>query len=313
MEKPMQAREDIRDEIAQSVIDAMLNDNVIPWRQTWSATSLALPRNALTGKSYRGVNVLALWLRAQARGYTSSDWLTFKQAGAIGGNVKKGERGTRICFWKKLGEGENDNVESSDEQTTKRSHMMLKTFVVFNRAQLEGLPETTEDVMPIHTPIERAQRIIDEMPNRPHLDIRKSNAAFYAPASDSIVLPLPGQFDKIEDYYSTAFHELAHATGHKSRLNRETIAQLHTDNHAYTKEELVAEMTAAFLCAEVGILPATLDNSVAYIIGWVKKIRLEKRLITEAAAAAQRACDYILNRQHAAVAADDTDTSAIAA
>lgn len=313
-------REDIRDQIAQSVIDAMLDDKVVPWRQGWTTSARAneMPRNALTMKPYRGVNVLALWLKTIKCGYSSSEWMTFKQASQLGGKVKKGERGTHICFWKKLGTADaaNDTPEvetTEDEVSTKRSRMMLKTYVVFNRSQVEGLPELTEAPMNTHTPIERAQRIIDEMQNRPQIDIRLSNSAFYSPARDTIVLPLPGQFEKIEQYYSTAFHELAHATGHKSRLNRDTIAMLNTEEHAYSKEELVAEMTAAFLCAEVGILPATLDQSVAYITGWVKQIRLDKRLITDAASAAQRACDYILNRHYGAVVLDEPSTVAIAA
>ena len=308
--------EDIRERISQTVIDAMLNDHVVPWRRTWSTVPTRMPTNLLTTKTYRGINVLALWLKAAERNFTSSEWLTFKQANELGAAVKKGERGTCICFWRSLVGANTDVVKdtTADSDSKSSRRFVARGYVVFNREQIEGLSEPATEEPLMHTPIERAERIIAAMPKPPSIEIRLSNMAFYSPALDRIVLPMPSQFETPEDYYSTTFHELAHSTGHQSRLNRETIAELKNDEHAYSKEELVAEMTAAFLCAEAGILPSTVDNSLAYLVGWVKRIRVDKRLISDAAAAAQRACDYILDRTSSSslIEAEPTQLSAAA-
>lgn len=264
-----------------------LEQGVIPWRRPWSTQ---LPANLKSQKEYRGINTFLLAMQ----GYASPYWVTYKQAQSIGGHVRKGEHGTRICFWK-FDEYEKPNVETGE--TEKRSAVMLKTYVVFNLGQIDGLPDFGKGKR-ANNPIEQiaeCERIVAHMQNAPRIEA--SNAAWYKPSTDTVGIPPITTFDQAPGYYSTLFHELTHSTGHASRVGREGIQALNNfGSESYSKEELVAELGAAMLCGQTGIEQATLDNSAAYIATWLKRLRDDSRLIVSAASQAQKAADYILGK-----------------
>jgi len=273
----------------------LLEQGVVPWRRPW--TSAGLPRNLVSKKSYRGINHFLL----SASKYVSPLWLTMRQANELGGHIRKGEESTAVVFWKidnvKLSTEDRDN-EESDEKTRRR--FLLRYYRVWNLEQCE-LPQAMLDKLPKiemheHDPIEAAERIIAAMPNPPEIQ-HAGSKAFYSPITDRITLPPRELFISIEEQMATTYHEMSHATGHPKRLNRESIAEAAPfGSPIYAAEELVAEMSAAYLCAEAGISPAVIENQAAYVAGWLKKLREDRKLVVHAAAQAQKATDYILGR-----------------
>ena len=249
-------------------------------------------------KQYRGVNSFLLG----ATKYVSPYWLTLKQANQLGGSVRKGEHGELVIFWKVEGVDKADrdttNIEGNE---TARRRLLLKFYRVWNLEQC-ALPQAVLDKLPTiethqHDPIEAAEKIIAGMPNRPTIR-HEGSKAYYNSVTDQITLPHRELFTSAEEFYGTLDHECLHASGHQSRLNRESITEAAPfGSPVYCREELIAEMGAAFLCAEAGISPVVLENQAAYVQGWLGKIRGDKRLVVIAAAQAQRAADYILNTQ----------------
>jgi antirestriction protein ArdC len=194
-------------------------------------------------------------------------------------------------FWKWL------DVDATGEATGKRSVPMLRYYSVFNVAQCDGVTAPAiEGTDRAHSPIETAEQIVAAMPKRP--EIRHGlDRAFYSPAVDSVGMPSPERFETPENYYSVLFHELTHSTGHESRLNRKGVSGSESagfGSQSYSKEELVAEMGAAFLCGRAGIVERTIDNSAAYVASWLERLKDDARLIVLAAAQAQKAADFIL-------------------
>jgi len=278
-------------EIVTERIVNLLESGIIPWRKPW--TSTGLPRNLVSKKRYKGVNYFLL----SATKYVSPSWLTYRQATDLGGHVRKGEESTIVIFWKAEGvkqSGEDLEVEETDDENNRR--FLLRYYHLFNLEQCE-LPQAVLDKLPKiethqHDPIEAAERIIANMPNPPEIEFAGSKA-LYSPITDRITLPPRELFTSAEEFYATLNHEESHAVGHPKRLNRKSISEAAPfGSPTYS----FAEMSAAYLCAEAGISPAVIDNEAAYIQGWLKKIRSEKRLVVIAAAQAQRAADYILNR-----------------
>ena len=257
-----------------------LRDGVIPWRKPWKAGNLA-PQNLVSGHAYRGVNIFT----TLSMGYGSPYWLTYKQAQTKGGQVKKGEHATPIVFWKFLSHTE----KLTNGETREKQIPMLRYFSVFNSEQIDGIdvPETTEPTEPADIPT-LVDGYLDGGPNLQHVP---ADRAFYAIVADSITMPESAQFDSVESYYATLYHELGHSTGHTSRLSRTFGRRMGEPN--YAREELVAEMTAAYLCAETGINPLTEDNSVAYIQRWIQKLQDDPRAVVVAAGAAQKSADLI--------------------
>lgn len=291
--------------VTEQVLDA-LSQGVAPWRRPW--TQAEAPRN-IDGRPYRGINVFLLTLVAHSRGYRSPFWLTFNQAKAKGGAVSKGAKSTIVTFWKRL------TVEDQETGETK-TVPLLRYFRVFNLEQCDGvqLPKAVieaqarieADARRTFCPIEAARILIDNMPARPRIS-HDRDRAYYSPALDLVNLPRPESFDAPEHYYGTAFHELGHSTGHPSRLNRPTVtdADASFGSAKYGREELIAEMTAAFLCAEAGILTMpVLTNSAAYVDNWRRAIKEDVRAVVVAAGAAQRAADWIAGRGQAEGAPD---------
>jgi antirestriction protein ArdC len=225
-----------------------------------------------------------------------------KQANELGGSVHKGEHSQIVVFWKvdqfPNADSESDSDEHEADEKTRR-RFVLRYYRLFNLEQCE-LPQAVLDKLPKiethqHDPIKAAERIISGMPNPPEIQYAGSKA-FYSPITDRITLPPRELFASAEELYATAFHELGHSTGSPKRLNRESIAEAAPfGSPVYSREELIAEMTAAYLCAAAGISPAVIANQVAYIQGWLAKLRGDMHMVVMAAAQAQKAADYILN------------------
>lgn len=275
-----------------------LENGVAPWRMPWRADDQG-PRN-LDGHRYRGINVLLLIMESMSNGYQSPYWLTFNQAKAKGGSVKKGEKSTVIVFWKKIMVREKNEATGKIE---KKIIPMLRYYRVFNLEQTEGVKiprKVLEDQLAAakpdvdHDPIAEAEAILAGWEDAPKITKRGSRA-YYVPSTDKITVPAVKSYHSAEEYYSTVFHELAHSTGHESRLDRFSGKNGAFGSHDYGREELVAEMTNAFLCAEAGIT-TTIENSAAYLASWIKTIKEDVRAVVVAAGAAQKAADMIMNR-----------------
>jgi antirestriction protein ArdC len=280
--------------VTEKIIN-LLEQGEVPWRRPWSSTGL--PRNLVSKKPYRGINYFLL----SASKFVSPFWLTMRQANQLGGCVRRGEESTIVVFWKveDLKQStEGLDTEESDEENRRR--FLLRYYRVFNLEQCE-LPQAVLDKLPRsatheHDPIEAAERIIAGMPNPPEIQYAGSKA-FYSSITDRITLPPRELFISAEEQMATTYHEMSHAAGHPKRLNRKSITEAAPfGSPIYTTEELVAEMSAAYLCAEAGISPAVIENQAAYVAGWLKKLRVDRKLVVHAAAQAQKAANYILGK-----------------
>ncbi|HSR68786.1 MAG TPA: ArdC-like ssDNA-binding domain-containing protein [Acidobacteriota bacterium] len=272
--------------ITDQIIE-LLEQGTVPWRQPWISVA---PQNLITCRAYRGINPFIL----ACRGFSSPFWLTFRQAKQLGGSVRKGQRSAPVVFWK-IHKKED---EESQEEAQTVSVPVLRYYRVFNVEQCEGLPEERIPVIEERefAPLEIAEKIVAGMPGPPEIR-HGATAALYLPAKDRVELPRPTCFESSHQYYCTLFHELTHASGSKGRLGRlggKTPAPFGSAD--YSREELVAEMGAAFLCGECGIEQSTLENSAAYISHWLQRLKSDPRLAVIAAAQAQKAADFILGR-----------------
>jgi antirestriction protein ArdC len=266
-------------EIVTGQILAELEKDVVPWRRPWRTLP---PANLVSKKPYRGINTFLLALA----GYGSQYWLTYRQAQALGGNVRRGEHGTKIVFWK-FNEYE---TETKDGGTENRTSAFLRYYTVFNLEQTEGLKALL--ALPPARPIESAEAIIAGMPNPPAY--QQGFLACYSPSNDTVTMPLPTAFHSRAEYYSTMFHELTHATGHAKRLAREGFDRpVEFASESYSREELVAEMGSAMVCGVAGIEQNTIANSAAYLKSWIARLKSDSRLLISAASAAQKAADCI--------------------
>jgi antirestriction protein ArdC len=266
---------------------AEMESGSAPWVKPWSATpGKNIPHNAATGRPYSGANVLLLWL---GRGiYAEPRYLTFKQAKALGGNVRKGEHGQTVVFVKPMPGKKNEETGE-----TGRGFMMLRAYTVFNVAQCENLPEkilNPEPIKPRHN--DERDATIDEFLAATGADIREGaggDRAFYTTAGDYVALPTFESFKGANHFYATAFHELGHWTGNAKRLNRQFGKRF--GDSAYAAEELVAELTAAFLCAEFNV-DGELRHA-GYMANWIKLLKDDSKAFITAASAAQKAADHL--------------------
>ncbi|HGE8377219.1 TPA: zincin-like metallopeptidase domain-containing protein [Serratia marcescens] len=277
-----------RTDIYQTVTDniiAALEAGVKPWSCPWQRVDgmSGLPSNYATGAAYSGMNIMLLWCSASKQGFSDSRWMTYKQALAAGGQVRKAEHGTTAIFYTTL-EKENDAGEVE--------HIpMLKTFTVFNVQQIDGLALTTETVSPETTfdPLPQAENLFRKSGAN---IIEKGQNAFFQPSTDEVWLPERHLFSDAANFYATGLHELVHWSGGKKRLNREMKGKFGSAD--YAKEELVAELGSAFLMADLGI-----DGEVqheSYIASWLKALKNDKRYIFKAASAASKAHCYLMNK-----------------
>jgi len=246
-----------------------------------------MPRNLITKKPYRGINTFLL----MSMGFDSPNWLTFRQAVQLGGNVKKGEKSCPVVFWKPM---EVTDKESGEVEKIP----FLRLYNVFNVSQCEGLKNVPVADEAAFTVTDAAE-IVANMPQSPVIK-HGMTMAYYAPRQDIVGMPERKRFKTEDGYHATLFHELVHSTGHEKRLKRASITERNgfgTD--PYCKEELVAELGSAFLCGQAGIMERTIESSAAYIDSWLKRLKEDKTLIVYAAAQAQKAADFILARTFA--------------
>lgn len=282
MRKSKGSKKDIYEGITNNIITS-LDKGVVPWHKPWAGGN---PVNYASNKAYRGVNVLQLEVAQIGAGYESSQWLTFKQAKSAGGFVRGGEKGTPIIFWKFFNKEVKDD---STGETTMETIPMARGYTVFNTCQCVGVKVKEQGVI---DSIEAADGIVTGFADCPGIS-HGGGVASYSPSRDVIQLPARALFDTSEAYYSTAFHEMVHSTGHESRLGRDV--KNHFGDDKYSHEELIAELGAAFLMGLTGgeLVAKTLDNSAAYIAHWRSKLSQDHKLIVKASSAAQKAADYI--------------------
>jgi len=274
--------------ITAQIVEA-LKRGVVPWRKPWRGRD-QLPCNAVSKRPYHGVNLLLLSLAP----FRDHRWMTLRQANELGGRIRRGERSSIAVFWKHL-----DVTDEQDAQDGRRRCIpLLRYYHVFNAEQCEGLnlPVLMDDWNEELTArIEKAEEVVMSMPNPPKI-VEGGNVACYQPPEDLVRIPKIRDFESAEAYYATLFHELGHSTGHLNRLNRPGVTgSIHFGSCDYSREELVAELTSAFCCAEVGIDNSILDNAASYIHGWLEALHGDPKAVVAAAGQAQRATDYILN------------------
>jgi len=275
-------------EVTDRII-AELEVGRVPWIQPWDGAKVdvGMPRNAGTQRRYSGINVLILWARLFERGFASQGWLTYRQAQALGGNVRKGETGTTICYADRFTPKGDENNERDGGA---RQIAFLKRFTVFNVDQCDNLPQEIAQIPALHCGREivpAAEALMAASGARISIG---GDEAYYMPALDRIQLPPQQAFYDQINFYRTALHELGHWTGHASRLDR--LGGGDPKGEDYAREELVAEMCSAFACAELGIQPTV--RHADYIAGWLDVLRDDSRAIFRAASAASRAADYLL-------------------
>jgi antirestriction protein ArdC len=271
---------------AADTLIAQLESGTVPWRKPW--VSVGMPRNLVSQKEYRGINVFLLAMQNQV----SPFWLTFKQANQLGGSVLKGEKGTQIMFWKPT-QWTKKNAAGDEES---RNGMVCRGYTVFNISQCN--PELAEKLglNAPQAPVEdlpTAEAIWANYANRP--EYKDADKAFYRPSTDTLHMPLRSAFAEQREFYSTLFHEMIHSTGSTKRLNRDGIAHLDSfGSQQYSAEELIAEFGSAMLCAVSGIQPSVVENQAAYIKCWLERLKGDNaQMLIRAISAAQKACDHI--------------------
>lgn len=307
-----EADKDVYDIINEKLITAMEKaDLTKKGEKDWNTPTQGLPMNAISKQPYRGMNFLICLIESEIRGWDSPYFLTFKQAQEKGGAVKKGAKGISVVYYEIRYKTSTGVYISSDAATSMSKEQraaltkifILKYYTIFHISDCENvkikLPEVHE--IPQLEMIETCESIIENMPNKPKLSQNGGDQAFYRPSTDSVHLPKMGWFKSSQYFYSVAFHELIHSTGHKSRLNREGIVSFDKfGSEKYANEEMVAEIGGAYMCAHAGILNWTIERSADYVENWrqvlVKNGKADKKFIFNAASSAQKAADYILGK-----------------
>ncbi len=289
---PYAERANLYDEITTRII-AELEAGRLPWVQPWGTAGmsapLAMPKNASTGRAYSGVNVLILWGAVLTRGFSCQSWLTFRQALSLGGNVRKGERGITVVYADRfIPDDEKRRARETGDDA--QAIPFLKRFTVFSTDQCEGLPE---DVGTAPPPVPEGLILpdVEALIHASGADVRLGgDKAFYAPGPDYIQVPRPEAYFEPINWHRTALHELSHWSGAPHRLGRDLSGGF--GSKPYAKEELVAEISAAFVCATLGITPTVRHSD--YIASWLDVLREDNRAIVRAASAAWKAADYLL-------------------
>jgi antirestriction protein ArdC len=287
-----QDRAKLYDDITNKII-AELEAGRVPWAQPWGTAAakapLALPKSAASGRRYSGINILVLWGAATEHGFTGQSWLTFRQALSLGGHVRKGERGTTVVYADRFVPAcEKRRAHETDEEA--QAIPFLKHFTVFNCDQCGGLPPEIATTAPPPPP-GLIEPQVDYLIKATGIDFRiGGNRAFYMPTEDYVQVPPPQAYFEPINWHRTALHELAHASGHPSRLNRDLSGNYGTRKYAF--EELVAEISSAFSCASLGIVPTV--RHADYIGSWLEVLREDNRAIVRAASKASKVADYLL-------------------
>jgi len=290
--RPGHDRTSLYAEITDKII-AELDAGRVPWVQPWGTaaaqTSLAMPRNASTCRCYSGINVLILWGAVIEQGFSKQNWLTFRQALSLGGSVRKGEHGTTVVFANRF-IPDQERTRAREPGAEPNAIPFLKRFTVFNADQCEGLPPDITTTAP-PPPEGMILPEVEALIHASGADLRiGGERAYYDVTGDFIRVPPPQAYFEPVNWHRTALHELAHWAGSRHRLGRDQSGGF--GSKSYAREELVAEMTAAFTCATLGIVPTV--RHADYIGSWLEVLREDNRAIVRAASAASKAADYLL-------------------
>lgn len=274
---------DIAEMVTNQII-AALEKGTIPWKRPWKTTT---PLNLITKHVYQGINLLLLSLAEHFSPY----YLTFKQIVSLGGSLKAGTKGYKVVYWKVL-----EYARKNNENEIERLEIpMMRYYTVFNLEQCSNIPSNK---MPMENnninPIKACEDIIINMPDKP--DIVPSRKACYNRLTDVIGMPDINAFVSADEYYSTLFHEIVHSTGHDKRLGRLNSRAYTGDEESYSREELIAELGNAFLCAHARIAPNSIENQAAYIGNWLEVLKKDKRFLISASSSARLAVNYILRK-----------------
>jgi antirestriction protein ArdC len=279
----------ITDEIV-AAIEAGPGRWQMPWHHDGSA--VARPINLVSRKRYRGINVLALWVAAMKAGYDTGLWGTYRQFAEAGGQVRKGERSTTVVFWKEFRRDASSEPDDNDEDDGRRARFMARGYAVFNAAQVDGLDMTKPPELPETDRVASAEAFFDRL----GIVIRtEGDQACYRPREDAVLMPPFARFRAADAFYQTLSHECAHATGARHRLDRKLETRFGSE--AYAAEELIAELAASFLMADLGFACGARPESAAYLASWLKVLKADNRAIFTAAAKAQAAADWMHERQ----------------
>lgn len=276
---------DLYSAVTQQIVEA-IEAGATTFSYPWH-TVPGLPKNITSDRTYRGINTVLLWLVGSAKGYATPHWATFRQWRELGYPVRKGEKSATIVFWKQLAAGEPTDAATGEVADQGRA-FVARAYHVFNAAQVEGFapPE-----LPVLSEAERdakADAFFSSLPIQVRHD---QDSAFYVPATDSVHLPQFSRFKDANAYYATRGHESVHATGAKSRLDRDLAGRFGSE--AYAVEELIAELGAAFLCADLGLSVEPRPDHAGYIASWLKVLKNDSRAIFTAAGKAQAAVDWL--------------------
>jgi len=294
MRKKMKTKKpkiDVYQQLTDKIV-SKLEAGEIPWKKPWKSIQFGYPQNFISKKVYRGCNFFEALFEDRATPY----WLTYKQAKELGGNVKKGERGIPIIYFQ--------FIEKKDANGNDVKFPMVKKSTVFNLEQIEGIvnpfaeqkKKFEEENLIDFNPIENCEKLLSTFIDKvaPFSHEEYGQRAFYRPGADTITMPEKNFFHKPEGYYGTLFHEMAHSTGHSDRLDRNGIIGHHKKgSKGYAREELVAELTSAFLCSKAGIGEQLLDNNVAYIESWLGALKNDKMIVYDAMKDAFKAIEYL--------------------
>tara|TARA_R110002111_G_scaffold18931_1_gene46177 strand:+ start:29925 stop:30812 length:888 start_codon:yes stop_codon:yes gene_type:complete len=282
----MPTPKEIRQNISQEIVNALNSGDTLPWRQPWSNDpNVGLPRNAMSTNRYSGVNPILLEISRMRQGFQSKWWGTYKQIQQLGANVKRGEKGTAITFYKNIPVKNQKTVSDEPEKNVP----LLRTYHVFNVEQTDGLDHLRIGYGDSTTDMDNHHQEADALIDATEAEIRYGgNRAFYSPSTDHIQLPMRNQFDDANNFYSTATHELVHWSGAAHRLNRTELS--------YAFEELVAEIGSCYTCCEVGV-PASDDLSgvTSYVQSWLRAMQNDPSFIFKAASHASKAADFLLS------------------
>lgn len=284
-------RQSLCGEVTSRII-AELEEGRLPWVQPWDASRcpVTMPHNGVSGRAYSGINVLILWAAGMGGGYSSQRWLTYRQAEQAGGHVRRGEKGTVICYADRF-TPKDEAEKAQGEDRDARAIAFLKRFTVFNLDQIDGLPEDLTNVPALPDPVMPIAEV-DRLIAATGADFRIGGGeAFYAPGPDYVQVPPQAAFREPVNWFRTALHELGHWAGGKDRLARDQTGKF--GSVAYAKEELVAELTAAFACASLGIAPTV--RHADYLGAWLEVLRADEKAIFRAASAASKGADLLLS------------------
>lgn len=281
---------EIQEKITQKFIEAVEKDGRLPWQKPWKDSIGNGPRNYESGHCYQGFN----WVMTAFSEFSSPFWLTFEQAKKLGGMVKKGSKGTQIFRWEKF--EKKTGEKNAQGEDVKKSMFYIKTWTIFNAQQIEGIEfKQPEVIVPTIDRCDVVDGVLKSMPNAPKV-VYSGNRACYIPSLDKINMPEISQFVSKEHFYATLVHEHIHATGHSSRLKRESV--INSDGfggEVYSFEELIAEIGSAMFLSQYGMQNQSVEaNQMAYVQGWIRTLKNDPAMIMKAASQAQKAVNYIL-------------------